>query len=147
MPLAAEFAALLVSSERWAEASYPVIVYWVSSAPIGRTTIRNPRPWVLPPKKPVLFTVEVKTMEALAWWFGRKMRIRTTAAAPNTCHHTDTLLMMASRWLEKMFTSAASTMMMTKYMKTVSRLPATWLGQKKVNVRATERSDTDAPGT
>ena len=27
-----------------------------------------------------------------------------TIAAPATCHHTDTLLMMASRWLEKMLT-------------------------------------------
>ncbi len=81
MPLAAVSAALFVSSERCAEASYPVIVYWVSSAPMGRTTTRNPSPWVLPPKKPVLFTVEVNTDEALAWWCGRKTRMRTMAAA------------------------------------------------------------------
>jgi hypothetical protein len=69
---------------------------------------------VRPPKNPVLLTVWVNTDEALAWWLGRKMRMSTTAAAPNTCHHTDTLLMTASRWLEKMLTSAASARMATK---------------------------------
>ena len=53
-------------------------------------------------------------MLALAWWWGRKIRISTMAAAPNTCHHTETLLMMASRWLEKMLTMAAITRMATK---------------------------------
>ena len=67
MPLAAESAAECVSSDRWAEASYPVIVYWVSRAPMGRTMKRKPNPLVLPPKKPVLLTVEVKTRLALAW--------------------------------------------------------------------------------
>ena len=37
MPLAAPSAAPWVSSERWAEASNPVIVYWVSRKPSGRT--------------------------------------------------------------------------------------------------------------
>ena len=31
------------------------------------------------------------------------------AAAPTTCHHTEMLLKMESRWLEKMLTIAAST--------------------------------------
>jgi hypothetical protein len=34
---------------------------------MGRITKINPNPLVRPPKNPVLFTVEVKTMEALAW--------------------------------------------------------------------------------
>ena len=67
----------------------------------------NPKPPVLPPKNPVLLTVWVNTDEKLAWCLGRKIRIRTTAAAPNTCHHTLTLLMIARRWLEKMLTSDA----------------------------------------
>ena len=67
MPLAAESAAECVSSDRCAEASYPVMVYWVSRAPMGRMTNRNPTPPVLPPKKPVLLTREVKTDDTLAW--------------------------------------------------------------------------------
>src|ERR1700686_2969066 len=135
MPLAAPSAALLVSSERWAEASYPVMVYWVSRAPMGRTTIRNPKPWVLPPKKPVLFTVEVNTIEALAWWAGMKARMRTRAAAPKTCHHTEMLLIQARRWLEKMLTTAAVTRMPTKNKKMVFRLPECQLVVKKPSVR------------
>ena len=65
-------------------------------------------PCVCPPKKPVLLTVCVKTDETLAWWSGTKTRISTTAAAPATCHHTEMLFSTASRWLEKMLTSAAS---------------------------------------
>ena len=67
MPLAAELAAECVSSDRCAEASYPVMVYWVSRAPMGKTMKRNPSPPVLPPKKPVLLTREVKTDDTLAW--------------------------------------------------------------------------------
>ena len=37
MPLAAPVEAAWVSSERWAEASYPVIVYWVRMPDSGRT--------------------------------------------------------------------------------------------------------------
>ena len=67
MPLAAESAAECVSSDRWAEASYPVMVYWVSRAPMGRMMKMNPNPLVLPPKNPVLLTHEVKTDDTLAW--------------------------------------------------------------------------------
>ena len=67
MPLAAESAAECVSSDRWAEASYPVIVYCVSRAPRGNTMKMKPHPFVFPPKNPVLLTVEVKTILALAW--------------------------------------------------------------------------------
>ena len=49
--------------------------------------------------------------------------MRTTAAAPKTCHQTDMLFTMASRWLEKMLTTAAMTRMAMKYRKIVFRLP------------------------
>ncbi len=38
--------------------------------------------------------------------------------APITCHHTETLLSTASKWLEKMFRTAASPRMTTKRMNT-----------------------------
>src|SRR5690242_18567915 len=122
MPFAAELAALLVSSERWAEASYPVIVYWVRMTESGRTAKTNPHPVVLPPKKPVLFTVSVNTDDRLAWWLGAKARMSTTAAAPKTCHHTEMLFRIASRWLEKMFTNATSTSTTRKITNTRLRL-------------------------
>ena len=43
------------------------MVYWVSRAPMGRMMKMNPNPLVLPPKKPVLLTREVKTDDTLAW--------------------------------------------------------------------------------
>ena len=43
-------------------------------------------------------------------------------AAPATCHHTETLLMIASRWLLKMLASAARKRMTTKMTKTRWRL-------------------------
>ena len=103
---------------------------------MGSTTMKNPSPWVFPPKKPVLLTVEVKTIEALAWWWGRKIRMSTIAAAPNTCHHTETLLTRASRWLEKMLIMAAMTRMPMKNRKMVSRLPECQLVEKKPRVRS-----------
>ena len=97
MPLAAALAALLVSSERWAEASYPVIVYWVRIAEIGSTNNSQPQPEVAPPKIPLLLTVRAKTSPKLAWRSGTSARIAITAPAPATCHHTEMLLMTASR--------------------------------------------------
>ena len=38
MPIAADREAFLVSSLMWAEASYPVIVYWAIRSPIPNTT-------------------------------------------------------------------------------------------------------------
>ena len=38
----------------------------------------------------------------------------TIAAAPITCQHTETLLKMPSRWLEKMLTTAAMARMARK---------------------------------
>ena len=99
-----------------------MIVYWVRMKPNGRTPKKNAAPPVFPLKKPVLLTVWVNTLDTDAWWLGAKIRMRTTADAPATCHHTETLFSTASRWLEKMFTSAASTSTTTKMTNTRLRL-------------------------
>ena len=49
-------------------------------------------------------------------------RIRITAAAPATCHHTETLLMTASRWDEKMLMVAETARMITNRMNVLVRL-------------------------
>ena len=54
-------AAPWVSSDRWAEASNPVIVYCVSRKPSGSTQNQNPKPLVLPPPKPELLNRSVNT--------------------------------------------------------------------------------------
>ena len=61
MPWAAALDADAVSSERWADASKPVIVYWVSRKPNG--TIANQKPKVLvdPSLKPELLKRSVNT--------------------------------------------------------------------------------------
>jgi hypothetical protein len=46
----------------------------------------------------------------------------TTVAAPATCHHTEMLFRIASSWLEKMFTSAASASTTMKIRNTRLRL-------------------------
>src|SRR5262245_61481460 len=102
MPFAAALAALLVSSDRWADASYPVIVYCVRIAEIGSTNSRKPQPDVEPPNMPLLLIVFANTSPKLACCSGMAHRITITTAAPATCHHTETLLMMASRCAEKM---------------------------------------------
>ena len=103
-PFAAPSAALCVSSDRWAEASKPVIVYWVSRKPSGRTMNQKNMPLVSPPASPAeLFTRMVKTSATLMCVGGRKTRMRITAAAPNTCHQTETLFMTAMRCPLKMF--------------------------------------------
>ena len=45
-----------------------------------------------------------------------------TAAAPATCHHTEMLLMTASRCDEKMLMSAETARMTTNMMKVLVRL-------------------------
>ena len=73
-----------------------MIVYWVRIAAIGSTKINQPKPFS-PPNMPVLLMVWAKTSEKLACCSGMKIRISTTAEAPMTCHHTEMLLMTASR--------------------------------------------------
>jgi hypothetical protein len=121
MPLAAPSAALLVSSDRCAEASYPVIVYWVRIAAIGSTKISQPKP-LSPLDIPVLLTVVANTSLKLACRLGSRIRMRMTAAAPTTCHHTEMLLMTANRWLEKMLMIADSARMTTNMANTLVRL-------------------------
>ena len=61
MPLAAPVAAESVSSERWAQASKPVIVYCVSRKPNGMTAKKKKRLLVLPSENPELLNRSVKT--------------------------------------------------------------------------------------
>ena len=56
------------------------------------------------------------------------------ASAPNTCHHTEVLLKIASRWLEKMLTRDATKRMPRKNRKIVWRLPECQLVKKKPSV-------------
>ena len=44
-------------------------------------------------------------------------------AAPKTCHQTEMLLSLASRWLEKMLAKAVSVKITRKYTKIVERFP------------------------
>ena len=99
-----------------------MIVYWVRMAEIGSTNSRKPKPVVEPPNMPVLLMVFANTSEKLACCSGRKIRIRITAAAPATCHHTEMLLMTASRWLEKMLMIAEIARMTTNNTKMRVRL-------------------------
>ena len=58
----------------------------------------------------MLFTRPVKTSVTFQWVapsLRKKTRMRTTIDAPMTCHHTEMLLKIASRWLEKMLTREA----------------------------------------
>src|SRR5689334_18983477 len=110
MPRAAWFAAPCVSSDRCAEASYPVIVYWVSRKPSGSTYSQNPGPCVLPSTNPELLMVLVNTKDRLWCASGPKIRARTTTAEPATCHHTETLLMTANRCELKTLTSVTASM-------------------------------------
>ena len=52
---------MAVSSERWAEASNPVIVYCVSRNPNGMIAKKNPKLVVLPLPNPELLNRSVKT--------------------------------------------------------------------------------------
>ena len=99
-----------------------MIVYWVRMAEIGSTKNSQPTFDVEPPKNPVLLTVLANTSPRLAWCSGTRMRMRMTAAAPATCHHTEMLLMTASRCDEKMLMVADSARMITKMMNVLVRL-------------------------
>src|SRR4051812_1441530 len=105
IPRAALLAAPWVSSDRCAEASYPVIVYWVSRKPRGSTYSQK----VVPLPNPELLIRSVKTNDRLWWVSGVKISTRTTIAAPNTCHQTEMLLITASRCELKMFSEVITT--------------------------------------
>ena len=57
-------------------------------------------------------------------------------AAPITCHHTEVLLKIDSRWLEKMLTREAMNRIPRKNRKIVLRLPECQLVKKKPSVRS-----------
>ena len=79
----------------------------------------NPTPLVFPPNKPVLLTLRGEdVLDALRGGSGRRSGSGRRPRAPKTCHHTETLLRIASRWLEKMLMTAASTRMMMNSMNT-----------------------------
>ena len=99
-----------------------MIVYWVRIAAIGRQKNRKPKLEVEPPNMPLLLMVLAKTSLKLACCSGTRNRIRITAAAPATCHHTEMLLMTANRWLEKMLMIAEAARMMTNRMNVRVRL-------------------------
>src|ERR1700682_685292 len=98
------------------------MVYWVRITEIGSTKKSQPIPEVDPPNIPLLLMVLANTSEKLACCSGTRNRIRITAAAPATCHHTETLLMTASRWDEKMLIVAEIARMITKIMNVLVRL-------------------------
>ena len=89
---------------------------------MGSTNSSKPQPEVAPPNIPLLLMVVANTSPKLACCSGTRNRIRITAAAPTTCHHTEMLLMTASRWLEKMLMSAEIARMITKRMNVLVRL-------------------------
>src|SRR5271169_2832087 len=79
MPRGAEMSALWVSSDMWAEASYPVKVYCAIRRPIMKTNQGTPSvDW---------FSNLVKTNEAEAWWLGTKNRTTAMVSTPRMCHH------------------------------------------------------------
>src|SRR5215216_2830780 len=89
-----------VSSDRWADASNPVIVYCVSRKPSGRMYHQY-----MLSEKPELLIVSVKTNDGDWYSFAVSSRISTTAAAPNTCQYAEMLLTSASRCELKMLIS------------------------------------------
>src|SRR6478736_3463388 len=117
MPCAAAFAAPCVSSERCTEASKPVIVYWVRMKPNGMITNQKAIELVDPSDHPDPLNLSVKTWLMLRCWSGTKISTPMSTAAPTTCHHTDTLLSSARRWLEKMLISVISARITMKKMK------------------------------
>ena len=79
-------------------------------------------PDVEPPNKPVLLTVLANTSPKLACCSGTRIRIPMTIAAPATCHHTEMLLITASRCDEKMLMVADNARMTTKMTNVLVRL-------------------------
>src|SRR6478735_9091694 len=118
MPWAAAFAAPWVSSDRCTEASNPVIVYWVRMKPNGMIAKKYTRLLVDPSAQPDPLNLSVKTWDTLRCWSGTMISTSTSTVAPTTCHHTETLLMSASRWLEKMLTTVMKARITTKKRKT-----------------------------
>ena len=83
-----------------------MIVYCVRRAPSGSTMKMKPEPVRLAAEEAGV--VDGRGEDRRRRWRGvraRRTGSRTMAAAPNTCHQTETLLRMASRWLEKMLTT------------------------------------------
>ena len=106
-------AAPWVSSDRWAEASKPVIVYCVSRKPQRQHASRTSS-CSCSAEAGVVDALGEHEADALVRGRARRSGPGSRSRAPATCHHTEMLLMIASRWLRKMFSTAASTRMTTK---------------------------------
>src|SRR6185312_11066530 len=95
MPIAAARDALRVSSLMWADASYPVIVYWDIRRPMPNTTqyigLAKLVPW-----NPEKFSVSVNTKLSDLWWSGTTIRTPTMTTTPAMCHQAEMLLICAS---------------------------------------------------
>src|ERR1700685_3109812 len=100
MPRGPAVAASRVSSVMWAEASYPVNVYWASS----RTSVstENVEP------QPVLLTKCPNTYEADWWWLGTKTSTATMSRTPMMCHQTLTSFSLATTLTPNWFSSACT---------------------------------------
>ena len=89
---------------------------------------------MLPLEKPELLKRSVKTNFADWWWSGTKTRTSRITATPATCHHTETPLILATRWLPAMFTRAWKARMITKSQNVPEKKsPETPLNRLKLN--------------
>ena len=85
IPFAAVIWAPRVSSERWADASKPVMVYWVNNKPSGSTYSQYTGPF----EKPELF-IRVVNIHFRSWCCaGVMISTAMINATPATCHQTD----------------------------------------------------------
>jgi hypothetical protein len=117
MPLAAAVEADAVSSDRWAQASKPVIVYCVSRKPNGTTANQKPSSRCCRRVAGVVEPLGEDVAERLVL-VGHEDQDQHDAEAPTTCHHTETLFMIAIRWLLKMFSTEITTRTARKMKKT-----------------------------
>ncbi len=95
-PLAAPIAAPLVSSEMWAEASYPVCVYDGEQEAEREDVEPEVPPLIAPSKKPELLYRSPKTKLTLWWSSGTMISTRMITATPATCQNTEMLLNIAT---------------------------------------------------
>ena len=111
MPVAAIREALFVSSAVCAEASKPVIVYCASSRPRPQTNQNvGLDQEVVPPPKPELFTVSVKTYESDWCRSGTTIRTMTMNATPTMCQYAEIVFRPAVIRMLKMLMMQAQSM-------------------------------------
>src|SRR5690348_3629217 len=79
----------------WAEASYPVKVYWAIRSPMPNT-IQNSGDENPSPEKPDSFSSLVNTNDTDWWWSGITTSTATISTTPTTCHQTEMSLNSAT---------------------------------------------------